>query len=127
MHRLGRPLKEAAEGHRVMLGLRVSADVKNKLDEAARKSGRSQSQEAEIRLQKSFDAEELATMIFQRDENLVKYIRDMWVNEMRKLTVGDPEWKQHYADYTPEQPDEQENQGELGLRNPGSVFPNLTK
>jgi hypothetical protein len=114
-----------------MLGLRVSADVKNKLDEAARKSGRSQSQEAEIRLQKSFDAEELATMIFQRDENLVKYIRDMWVNEMRKLTVGDLEWKQHYAawkqHYAPEQPDEQENQGELGFRNPGSVFPNLTK
>jgi len=91
MHRLGRPLKEAAEGHRVMLGLRVSADVKNKLDEAARKSGRSQSQEAEIRLQKTFDAEELAMMMFQRDQNLVEYFRDEMRRFAKAITHHTPE------------------------------------
>jgi TraY domain len=57
--RIGRPTKPPTEGERVSLGLRVTADVKRKLDEAAAKSGRSQSQEAELRLERSFERDQL--------------------------------------------------------------------
>ena len=57
--RIGRPTKAPKPGERVSLGLRVTADIKQKLDEAAARSGRSQSQEAELRLERSFEREEL--------------------------------------------------------------------
>lgn len=57
--RRGRPRKEPVEGDRVTLGLRVTAQTKKRLDEAADASGRSQSQEAEIRIERSFDRQEL--------------------------------------------------------------------
>jgi hypothetical protein len=57
----GRPAKAAIEGARNSLGLRVTADLKKRLEERAAASGRSQSQEAEFRLEQSFrqDDEEL--------------------------------------------------------------------
>ena len=76
--RLGRPLKPASEGDRVMIGCRVSAEIKNKLDEAARKSGRSQSQELELRLLQSFDRQTQVTVMHQRDENLVSALMEEW-------------------------------------------------
>lgn len=57
--RMGRPKKPAKSGERVSLGLRVTAEIKSKLDDAAEKSGRSQSQEAELRLERSFINEKL--------------------------------------------------------------------
>lgn len=56
--RRGRPVKEPANAGRVALGLRVTPEVKRKLDGAAERSGRSQSQEAELRLERSFDEED---------------------------------------------------------------------
>ena len=56
--RMGRPKKPATPGERVSLGLRVTAGVKERLDRAADSSGRSQSQEAEIRLERSFSEED---------------------------------------------------------------------
>jgi TraY domain len=51
----GRPRKKAPKpGERVSLGLRVTAEMKAALDEAAARSGRSQSQEAEFRIERSF-------------------------------------------------------------------------
>ena len=50
----GRPGRPRAPGERVPLGLRVTVDLKNKLDRASHDSGRSQSQEAELRLESSF-------------------------------------------------------------------------
>jgi hypothetical protein len=51
----GRPRTRGVfEGERVPLGLRVTADVKAKLDQAIAASGRSQSQEAEFRIEQSF-------------------------------------------------------------------------
>jgi hypothetical protein len=44
-------------GDRVPLGLRVSEKIKAKVDDAAKASGRSLSQEAELRLENSFQAE----------------------------------------------------------------------
>lgn len=52
--RRGRPTKEPGSEGRVSLGLRVTPDVKRRLDAAAALSGRSQSQEAEMRLERSF-------------------------------------------------------------------------
>jgi TraY domain len=43
----GRPSKPAVPGSRAVLGLRVTAETKNLLDEAAKRSGRTQAQEAE--------------------------------------------------------------------------------
>lgn len=52
--KIGRPTQEASPGTRVSLGLKVTADIKTRIDEAAQSSGRTQSQEAEYRLQRSF-------------------------------------------------------------------------
>jgi hypothetical protein len=46
-------------GKRIPLGLRVTPDLKRKLDFAAEETGRSQSQEAELRLERSFEREEM--------------------------------------------------------------------
>jgi hypothetical protein len=56
--KIGRPTKPPKRGaRRVSLGLRVTADVKRQLDAIADKHGRSQSQEAEQRLEQSFAAD----------------------------------------------------------------------
>jgi hypothetical protein len=51
----GRPTKRPSEGERVSLGLRVTPAIKELLDKAAADNGRSQSQEAELRLERSFE------------------------------------------------------------------------
>jgi poly-D-alanine transfer protein DltD len=55
--KIGRPLKVAEPGTRISLGLKVTAEIKQKLDEAAKQSGRTQSQEAEFRLNRDFWSE----------------------------------------------------------------------
>jgi len=47
---------KAAPALRVPLGLRVTPDIKKRLDDAAKDNGRSQSQEAEMRLEHTFTA-----------------------------------------------------------------------
>jgi hypothetical protein len=59
--RRGRPTKAPEGNVRVMLGLRVTADIKRRLDGAAAASGRSQSQEAELRIERSFEGEDAFT------------------------------------------------------------------
>ena len=56
--RVGRPKKVPTPGERVSLGLRVTAEIKTRLDQAAESAGRSQSQEAELRLERSFETED---------------------------------------------------------------------
>ncbi len=56
--RLGRPKRKPTPGTRASLGLRVTAETKQRLDDAAEQSGRSQSQEAELRLERTFAAED---------------------------------------------------------------------
>lgn len=72
--KVGRPTKEPVEGERVMLGLRVTPDVKRKLDEAAKAQGRSQSQEAEMRLTKTFDQDQLLQEIREVKARLLALI-----------------------------------------------------
>ena len=56
--RIGRPTKPGTAGQRNPLGLRVTAETKRKLEAAALKSGRSQSQEAEFLIEKALLEEE---------------------------------------------------------------------
>jgi hypothetical protein len=70
--RVGRPMRIAEEGERVMIGCRVSAEIKNRLDEAAQKSGRSQAQELELRLQQSFAADDMMNYMRQRDATVMR-------------------------------------------------------
>ena len=53
----GPPNQPPVSGERVSLGLRVTAQVKRLLDNAAARSGRSQSQEAEWRLENSLNSD----------------------------------------------------------------------
>jgi hypothetical protein len=62
-HRTGRPLKRAAPGTRASLGLKVTGEIKERLDAAAQANGRTQSQEAEVRLEQSFRNEDLLPQI----------------------------------------------------------------
>ena len=55
--RAGRPLKLPKASGRVPLSMRVTPAVRKKLERSAAKKGRSISQEAEIRLEQSFDRE----------------------------------------------------------------------
>lgn len=50
----GRKPTPANQGQRVSLGLKVVPEIKNQLDAAAKFNGRTQSQEAEVRLENSF-------------------------------------------------------------------------
>jgi hypothetical protein len=51
--RVGRPVVAATPGERAGLSLRVTPEVKERLEKAAEKHGRSLSQEAEFRLERS--------------------------------------------------------------------------
>jgi TraY domain len=53
------PKREPKPGERFQLGVRVTPETKRRLDAAAERSGRSQSQEAELRLERSFDRQDL--------------------------------------------------------------------
>lgn len=55
MARRGRPTKAPPPGEKASLGLKVTASLKTQLEKAAADSGRTQSQEAEARLERSFD------------------------------------------------------------------------
>jgi TraY domain len=61
--RRGRPGRTPRPGERVALSLRVTPDAKAKLDRAATENGRSQSQEAELRLERSFQDEDLLPQV----------------------------------------------------------------
>jgi hypothetical protein len=52
--RLGRPTKAPTPGKRVSLGLKVTAEIKQRIDEEACRTGRTQSQQAELMIERSF-------------------------------------------------------------------------
>jgi hypothetical protein len=60
--RAGRPTTPPKEGEKATLGIRASADLKQRLDLAAKRNGRSLSQEAEHRLEESL-RDELGQML----------------------------------------------------------------
>jgi TraY domain-containing protein len=56
--RPGRKPRVANQGQRVSLGLKVTPEIKNKLDAAAKENGRTQSQEAESRIEQTFRSQD---------------------------------------------------------------------
>jgi hypothetical protein len=61
----GRKAQMANPGERVSLGLKVTPEIKNKLDHQAKRNGRTQSQEAESRLDRSFDRQDLIEEVME--------------------------------------------------------------
>lgn len=57
--RTGRPPKPPRPGQKSSLGLKVTAEIKRRIDTEAMRQGRTQSQEAEWRLARSFDRQDL--------------------------------------------------------------------
>ena len=74
-----RPVKPPKEGERVSLGLRVTPDMRRKLEKAALKSGRSLSQEVERRLDRSLDF----------DRHLVIAQGDFWAPVLYSSSKGE--------------------------------------
>jgi len=68
--RTGRPRRDPLPGERVPLGLRVTPQMKKMLEAAADASGRSQSQEAEHRLEMAFRDAPLEAMLSEILERL---------------------------------------------------------
>jgi hypothetical protein len=66
--RLGRPVKAPTPGKRVSLGLKVTAEIKQRIDEEARKSGRTQSQQAELMIERGFEQEQQIVDVFGSHE-----------------------------------------------------------
>lgn len=56
---IGRPRKGFEPGERVALSLRLTPELKQRLDETVDRNGRSQSQECEMRLAQSFLLEDM--------------------------------------------------------------------
>jgi hypothetical protein len=54
----GRPTKPPTPGRKSSLGLRVTPEIKDALDNAAQRNSRTQSQEAELRIEATFRAEQ---------------------------------------------------------------------
>jgi hypothetical protein len=61
--RIGRPTKPAPAGERIPIGLRVTSEMKTRLDTVAQQSGRSFSQEVELRLERSLEREDLLPQV----------------------------------------------------------------
>lgn len=71
--RRGRAARPLEEGERVGIGFRVTPALKTKIEAAATKSGRSQSQEIEIRLERSFGHEGLRLACGEREVRVIIY------------------------------------------------------
>jgi hypothetical protein len=71
----GRPTKLAKEGEKTTLSLRVTPELKRQLDDAGASGGRNLSQEAELRLRNSLQAErvldEAVDLVFPADASIV--------------------------------------------------------
>jgi hypothetical protein len=98
--RIGRPTRPPKPGERVTLGLRVTAELKNRIEAAANEKGRSLSQEAEFRLERSFDREDISKAVakevskevsarFDRAEGLWRSLREKVRREWAKMTEDD--------------------------------------
>jgi len=61
--RRGRPTREPEAGERVQLSFRITPKLKRKLIKAGNQTGRSQSQEAETRIEWSFDRSDLLSEV----------------------------------------------------------------
>jgi hypothetical protein len=87
--RIGRPIEPARPGERATLTLRVTADIKSRLEAEATKNARSLSQEAELRLEMSFDREaSVAEALRQGLPPLGQYRKPNWPAKGAKKKAG---------------------------------------
>ncbi|RWN28897.1 TraY domain-containing protein [Mesorhizobium sp.] len=98
--RRGRPTKPPVEGERIPLSLRVTAERKRELEAAATLSGRSLSQEAEYRLERSFADEGLFNSFDIRAWAVLYAHKFQSAGTEAATEKGHPEWtdKQWMAD-----------------------------
>lgn len=82
MKKIGRPTKLPPKGFRASLGLKVTRGLKQRLEAAAAKSGRTQSQEAEFRIEQSF-----------RDEHIIGLLRAELVPDQNTLHLTGADFK----------------------------------
>lgn len=61
----GRPTTKGTPGQKATLGIRATPELKERLDKAAKRNDRSLSQEAELRLERSFDRGALIDEVLQ--------------------------------------------------------------
>ena len=80
------PRKKVVEGKRYPLNMRTTKEMREKLERAARKSGRSLVGEVEYRLERSFDREEV-----------VKLHAELWGRGLRPLRKTGHERQHHPA------------------------------
>ena len=64
-NRRGRPTKQPKPGKRASLELKLTAQIRQRLDRASQQSGRTQIQEAELRLERSFERQSLFTEVLE--------------------------------------------------------------
>jgi hypothetical protein len=88
---VGRPVKEPEEGERAPLSLRVRPIIKRKLEESAELNGRSLSQEAEFRLEHTFDRqglfyEVMALALGKKWASFFAYFGPAYLNQFNEET-----------------------------------------
>ena len=71
LRKAGRPSRELRPGERVPMSFRVRPELKLMMDEAASKSGRSVTQEIEMRLEQSFRDDRIESRL----DEILAYIR----------------------------------------------------
>jgi uncharacterized protein (DUF1778 family) len=70
------PRKKVLEGKRYPLNMRTTKEMREKLERAARKSGRSLVGEVEYRLERSFDREEVVKLQAEVIEAWLKTVKE---------------------------------------------------
>jgi hypothetical protein len=88
--RIGRPPKTPKPGERVSLGLKVTADIKRRLDEEANKSGRTQSQQAELMIERSFAEQD--ALAGPKMRQLAYFMATSFALAGQHSAAGNPDW-----------------------------------
>ena len=78
---VGRPTKKPERGKRISLGLKVTAETKRRIDLGARASGRTQSQEAEHRIELPYHLE-------RAQQNFDSFVSDLGMRLANNLTLA---------------------------------------
>jgi hypothetical protein len=86
--RRGRPPKPPQEGERIGIGFRVTPALKRKIEAAAKESGRSQSQEIEFRLERSFEQQEMAKEVAKEVSREVSDRFDLLWRDVRERVTA---------------------------------------
>ena len=80
--RPGRPIRHVSDDEGMTtLNVRITADLRRKIEAWANKSGRSLSREAEIRLQQSFDTERALDYLVNRVEEAERRLAELVPNK----------------------------------------------